>query len=134
MWYIFFPFLIFSPFLFFPFLFFLSPGFFFFLLLSIPFKLAPPLQCSSIFLVMKHINTLLHTCVVNKIFVFSHQAKYFNYENNGVINFIVPVFSPPCDVPVYQCLQVFLTVTAAQKLGLDILLHLLQDPLLGLVE
>ena len=41
----FFPLSFFSP------SFFLSPGFFFFLLLSIPFKLAPPLQCSSIFLV-----------------------------------------------------------------------------------
>ena len=49
----FFSFLIFfSPFLF-SLPFFFSPGFFFSLLLStIPFKLAPPLQCSSIFLVV----------------------------------------------------------------------------------
>ena len=42
----------FLSFPFFPFPFFLSPGFLFFLLSIIPFKLAPPLQCSSIFLVI----------------------------------------------------------------------------------
>ena len=70
----FFPFLIYFLLSFFSLSFFFSPGFLFFLLLSIiSFKLAPPLQCSSIFLVSMYVQdvermTQYHRCTCSSVF------------------------------------------------------------------
>lgn len=45
-----------------------------------------------------------------------------------------PLLLPSGNISVDESLQVFLPVTATQELGLDLLLHLLQHPLLGFLE
>ena len=45
-----------------------------------------------------------------------------------------PVFLPACNVPADQCFQILLAVTASQKLWLNLSLHFIHHPLLGLAE